>query len=193
MLPYYYGPLDNAIRLAREARTLLKNRPTVTGAFAAAAEARARARAGDHGGAEQAMRLAKDSFAQVGPSNGEDDAWAFPERRLLLYLSGTLTYLGRTRQAGEVQRQALALYSQRNVIDPALLRVEGAICLIQQRNLAEACELAGSVYLKVPPAHRTDILGARTRDVIDAVPERMRTARPARELEQILASGGLPG
>jgi len=37
-------------------------------------------------------------------------AFAFPERRMLLYLSGAYTFLGHNRQARVVQQQALALY-----------------------------------------------------------------------------------
>lgn len=187
MLPYYYGPLESAIRLAHEARLLEQNRPTRTGAFAAAAEARARARGGDSSGAEQAMRLAQDLFDRSTPDE-PDDAWAFPERRLLLYLSGALTYLGHIQRARETQRQAHNLYSDHpGSIDPALLRIEEAICLVQERHLTEACQLAGHAYLEVPPEHRTEILGARARNVIDAAPERMRTTRCARDLGDILA------
>ncbi|WP_329317959.1 hypothetical protein [Streptomyces sp. NBC_01262] len=187
MLPYYYGPLESAIRLAHEARLLAQNRPSPTGAFAAAAEARARARNGDSAGADQAMRVAQDLFDRSDPAP-VDDAWAFPERRLLLYLSGTLTYLGQAQRARRTQREAQVLYvGHEGNIDPALLRLDEAICLAHEHHLAEACQLAGYTYLDVPPEHRTNILGARARNVIDAVPEQMRTARSARELGEILA------
>jgi hypothetical protein len=51
----------------------------------------------------------------------DDDAFAFPERRMLLYLSGAYTFLGHNRQARAVQQQALALYPNHTGIDPALL------------------------------------------------------------------------
>ncbi|MEC4020488.1 hypothetical protein [Streptomyces sp. H27-D2] len=187
MLPYYYGPLDRAVQLAYEARLLVQNRPTQTGAFAAAAEARARARSGDTAGAERAMRVAQEVFTAA-EHPAELDAWAFPERRLLLYLSGALTYLGQTRRAREVQSHAHSLYAGVNgSIDPALLRIEGAICLARERHLNEACELAGRAFLNVPAGHRTQILEARVRDVIEAVPRPMRSSRSARELDEILA------
>ncbi len=189
MLPYYYGPLQRAVRLANEARLLAQHhgRATNTAAFAAAAEARARARAGDRDGAERALSLAQEIFLRA-DTVPIDDAWAFPERRLLLYLSGTLTYLGLVRRARQARRQAYELYQgHQGGIDPALLALEEALCLVHERHLAEACNLAGQAFLGVPPAHRTRILGARARHVIDAVPERLRTARPARELHTILA------
>ncbi|MGY1455798.1 hypothetical protein [Streptomyces sp. SS8] len=185
MLPYY-GPLESAISLAREARLLLRHRFSVTGAFAAAAEARALARQGDASGAGEALRNARSVFEKCehGPV---EDAFAFPERRLLLYLSGVYTFLGRSRQAREVQQRALSLYPSHSGIDPALLRLEQAICLAREKNLTEACRLAGAAYLQASPAHRTTILGARARHVIEALPPSARSARAVRELGEILA------
>ena len=187
MLPYYYGPLESVVALGREARLISRNRPTATGAFAAVAEARALARQRDAAGAEQAIRRARTDFEQCEHGSG-DDAFGFPERRLLLYLSGAYTYLGRTRQARQVQQQALVLYpADQGGIDPALLRLEEAICLAQERSLTEACQLAATTYLQVPREHRTPILGARARHVLTVLPPAMRQARAARELGEILA------
>ncbi|MGW4200942.1 hypothetical protein [Streptomyces sp. NPDC004726] len=187
MLPYYYGPLAAAAALAREARILSRHRSTATGAFAAAAEARALARQGDAAGAETAIRTARTDFERCHDHGDSQDAFAFPERRLLLYLSGAWTFLGRTRQARQAQRAALALYTDHTGIDPALLHLETAICLARERHLSEACQLAAATYLRVPEEHRTLLLGARARDVIDVIPPSMRSARPARELGEVLA------
>ena len=186
MLPYYYGPLESAVALAREARLLSRSRPSATGAFAAAAEARALARQGDAPGSENAVRYARAIFDRC--DHGlDDDAFAFPYRRLLLYLSGAYTFLGQVQQARGVQQEALQLYPDQSGIDPALLRLEEAICLARTHSLTEACQLAGTVYLQVPPDHRTPILGARARHVIDTLPPAMRAARAARELGEVLA------
>jgi hypothetical protein len=189
MLPYYYGPLQRAIRLANEARLLVQHhgRATNTGAFAAAAEARARARGGDQAGAEHAMRLAQEFFSHCGPV-APDDAWSFSERRLLLYLSGSLTYLRHDQRARHARRQAHDQYLRHpGGIDPALLAIDEALSLIHERHLAEACQLTERAYLDTPTEHRTHLLGARARNVIDAVPERLRTTRSARELASLLA------
>ncbi|WP_344638171.1 helix-turn-helix domain-containing protein [Kitasatospora cystarginea] len=187
MLPYYYGPLDLASRLAREARYLSSRRPTETAAFAAAAEARALARQRDHEGALTAIRHAQDVFDRCQHGAAVEDAWAFPRRRLLLYFSGTYTYLGMTTMARRVQQEALGLYPDQSGIDPALLRLEAAMCLAHERSLSEACDLAVDAYLRVPAAHRTKILGARAGDVLAILPVSQRTARPARQLGEILA------
>ncbi|MFD0345214.1 hypothetical protein ACFQ0M_02275 [Kitasatospora aburaviensis] len=64
------------------------------------------------------------------------------------------TFLGETGQARAAQHRALGLYPDRTGIDPALLRLEEAICLIKERSLTEGCQLAGHTYLQVPEAHR---------------------------------------
>ncbi|MFB7865501.1 hypothetical protein [Streptomyces sp. NPDC056069] len=187
MLPYYYGPLSAAAQLAREARLLSRGRPGPTAAFAVAAEARALARLGDHDGAKSAIRLAQDLFdhCQNGPEN---DAWAFPERRLWLYLSGAHTALGQTAQARHAQQQALALYPDgHSGIDPALLRLEEAMCLVIEHSPTDGLQLAVHTYSEVPGPHRTAILGARAQDVLDILPGQLQSGRPAKQFAQLLA------
>ncbi|GAA1162245.1 transcriptional regulator with XRE-family HTH domain [Kitasatospora gansuensis] len=186
MLPYYYGPLERAVALTREARLLNRGRATVTGAFAAAAEARARARQGDAEGAREAIVQARELFERCPPSD-ETDAWAFPRRRLLFYLSGAHTALGDLREARRVQQEALALYVGDSGIDPALLALEEAMCLVQERSVTEACELAAHTFLTVPEEYRTEILGVRAQEVIAILPAQVRSSRAVRDLGELLA------
>lgn len=188
MLPFYYGPLEAAVMLSREARIICRGRPTATGAFAAAAEARALAKLGNHGEAEMALRHAADLFGRSNASSDSAcDAFAFPERRYLLYTSGTLTALGRTAEARRVQDEALRLYPDGTGIDPALLHFEAALCLAKERSLSEACELAGVTILKLEPPHRTPIVEQRAREVIESLPREAQGCRAARELREIIA------
>ncbi|MBB5940428.1 helix-turn-helix domain-containing protein [Streptomyces zagrosensis] len=186
MLPFYYGPIEAAVALTREAHLLTRGRPTATAAFAAAAQARALAKLGDTRGAQDALRHATTTFERCDPGL-EDHAFSFPERRLMLYQSGTYTALGLTSQARHVQDQALSQYPARTGIDPTLLRLETAIGLARDHSTAEACQLAGSAYLQVAPDHRTTIVEQRAREVITALPPAIRTTRAAKELNEILA------
>ncbi len=186
MLPFYYGPIANAVNLCREARAISSRaRTSATHAFAAAAEARALAKLGADVEAEAALRYAAKVFEQFG-GDSADDAFAFPERRYLLYKSGTLTALGHTREARRVQEQALALYQDKTGIDPALLRLEAAICYARDRSPDEACQLAGATFLRMDPAHRTPIVEERAREVVEVLPSGIRTSRAARELLEII-------
>ncbi|MFF8601167.1 XRE family transcriptional regulator [Streptomyces sp. NPDC015232] len=186
MLPFYYGPINHAVNLCREARTISgRFRTSATHAFAAAAEARALAKLGARDEAEAALLYAAKAFEQFG-GDSADDAFAFPVRRYLLYRSGTLTALGRTREARRVQEEALALYQDETGIDPALLRLEAAICYARDRSPDEACQLAGATFLRMDPAHRTPIVEERAREVVEVLPTAIRTSRAARELLEII-------
>ncbi|MZE78446.1 hypothetical protein [Streptomyces xinghaiensis] len=158
-------------------------------AFAVAAEARALALQGNRSEAAARVKDAHGVFDQLAPRS-DDDAFAFPLRRFLLYLSGTFTALGQVSEARKVQEEALSLYPARTGIDPALLRLEAAICLAHDRSATEACQLATAAYLQVPVEHRTAILGARARHVIDRLPGTSRRIAAARELGELLQ---LPG
>ncbi|MFE5740698.1 XRE family transcriptional regulator [Streptomyces celluloflavus] len=185
MLPYYYGPLESAITLAREARIMTRSKPSSTAAFAAVAEARALAQQGNSAIADARVRDACAIFEKL-PADPADDAFAFPQRRFLLYLSGAFTAMGRSSQARRVQDQALALYPKHTGIDPALLQLEAALCLAHDRSATEACQLAAATYLCVPEAHRTPILGARARRVIEELPGTNKETPAAKELRELL-------
>ncbi|WP_369383202.1 helix-turn-helix domain-containing protein [Streptomyces sp. cg36] len=187
MLPFYYGPLPEAVHLARQARTILRGRPVRTTAFAAVAEARALAQLHDTQAAHAALRDALTAFEHSREDHmADNDAFGFPERRFRLYQSGTLTALGRTSQARRVQETALALYPHTTGIDPALLRFEAALCLAHEGSLTDACHLAGATLLGITAAHRTPIVERRAREIIAALPPGAQLGPPARELREIL-------
>ncbi|GGP78694.1 hypothetical protein GCM10010278_66460 [Streptomyces melanogenes] len=188
MLPFYYGPLGEAVKLAGQARTILRGRPVRTTAFAAVAEARALAKLHDTHAAQAALRDALTVFEHSREEHLADtDAFGFPERRFRLYESGTLTALGRTSQARRVQEAALRLYPRTTGIDPALLRFEAALCLAHEGSFTEACELTAATFLGIVAEHRTLIVEERAREIVAALPPGAKFARSARELREILA------
>lgn len=186
MLPYYYGHLTEAVRLAREAQMLTRGRPCSAAALAAAAEARALARLGQATESEAAMRRSQEIFDQLSEPD-EEMAFRFTERRLLLYLSGTLTYLGATRRAADVQTTALTRYRGDDGIDPVLIRLDQAICLASDGALDDGCQLAVATLNSMAPQHRTGIVLTRTADLIAVLPETYRHSRPIRSLKESLA------
>ncbi|NUR93783.1 MAG: helix-turn-helix transcriptional regulator [Kribbellaceae bacterium] len=186
MLPYYYGHLTEAVRLAREAQLLARGRPCSAAALAAAAEGRALARLGHVEASEGAMRRCQEIFDQLSEPD-EELAFRFTERRLLLYLSGTLTYLGATRRATEVQTSALVRYRDDDGIDPVLIRLDQAICLANNGDLDDGCQLAVATLTGMAPQHRTGIVLARTSDLIAVLPATYRSSRAVRSLTETLA------
>jgi len=191
MLPYYYGHLVEAVRLAREAQMLTRGRACSAAALAAAAEARALARLGQAAESETAMRRSQEIFDQLSEPD-EEMAFRFTERRLLLYLSGTLTYLGAARRAADVQATALTRYSGEAGIDPVLIRLDQAICLARNGDLDDSCQLAAATLESMGLLHRTGIVLARTADLIAVLPENYQRSRSFRSLKEVLElpSGG---
>ena len=188
MLPYYYGRLQRTVSLAQEAQALAADEVCGANALAAAAEGRALARLGDAEGAERAMATAQRLVDRLDePST--DAAFEFNDKRLLLYLSGTLTYLGEFDRARHVQKEALERYRSDPtlVIDPALIRLDQAVGEAVDGDIDDACTLAVDTLLSLPADHRTRIVLKRATDVVQAIPTQ-RWERPAvSELRELVA------
>ncbi|MGC4939286.1 helix-turn-helix domain-containing protein [Kribbella sp. DT2] len=193
MLPYYYGDLPRTIRLAQEAQNIAGDLACAAACLAAAAEGRAWARLGDHEKAELAMGKAQDIFNRL-PDPDTTDAFSFPERRLLLYLSGALTYLGEPARAEPIQDRALALYSQQGAgftLDPTLIQLDRAAGLAGT-DAVGACELTQETLEAVPAGHRTQIVLTRGTDVLSALPRTARALPAAADLREMLALTAAP-
>jgi hypothetical protein len=188
MLPYYYGSLEEAVRLAREAQLLARGRACSPVALAAAAEGRALARLGHNEAAEAALSRCQSTFDQLNEPD-EELAFRFTGRRLLLYLSGTLTNMRETRRAADIQEAALTRYRGDQGIDPVLIRLDQAICMAIGGHAADGCQLAEAALASILPEQRTGVVLARTADLISAVPERQRLTG---SLRQLAASVALP-
>ncbi|MEU4321440.1 hypothetical protein AB0F85_27490 [Nocardia fluminea] len=189
MLPYYYGRIERTIALAREAQALLPGVACDATALATAAEARALARLGDLDSAEKAVAKTQQ-LAESLDMGTNDEAFRFTEKRLLLYLSGTLTYMGQTTRATRIQTEALGLYRQNPdiVIDPALIHLDAAIGHANDGVFDDACQLATDVLSQLPTEHRTTIVTARAKDVIKAIPEARRQLPSVTQLRELMAS-----
>jgi tetratricopeptide (TPR) repeat protein/transcriptional regulator with XRE-family HTH domain len=188
MLPYYYGDLPRTIRLAQEAQRIAGDLPCAAACLAAAAEGRAWARMGNRDKAELAIGRAEGIFNQL-PDPDSNDAFSFPEKRLLLYLSGALTYLGERNRAEPIQDRALALYAQQGTgftLDPTLIQLDRAAGLAAT-DAEAACELTQETLEMVPAGHRTQIVLTRGTDVLSALPRTARALPAAADLRDVLA------
>ncbi|MGI5165650.1 helix-turn-helix domain-containing protein [Spirillospora sp. CA-253888] len=190
MLPYYYGDLGDAVRLAAEAQSIARAIPCSPAALAAAAEGRARARLGDHGRAGQALSEAQRVFSKIRTSASADLAFDFTEERLYLYLSGAHAHMPDARQARAVQEHALALCRKSTVpsIDPALVTLDRAASLARGGEVVGACVLAEQALLDLPSEHRTSIVFVRARDVRRLIGPGPRPPRELRRLDEVLGT-----
>jgi hypothetical protein len=193
MLPYYYGDLGDVIRLVRDAQGILDGTPCAAGALALAAEARALSRRpGCRADTERAMADAQDLVGRIGEQDN-DDAFRFGERRLLFYLSSTLTNLGESARAARIQDEAFSLYGDApGLIDPVLIRLDQVQMLTSEGDLDGARNLAEQTCLGLTSERRTPIVAARLRQIITAIPETDETYRALSELHQaVIKPNGL--
>ncbi|MFD0690972.1 helix-turn-helix domain-containing protein [Actinomadura fibrosa] len=188
MLPYYYGDLQETVRLARQAQALSRATPCSPTALAAAAEGRALARMGDRDGANTALTRAQQLFGELSEGDKGALAFDFTEQRLYLYLSGAHAYLSNVRRAEAVHESALACCTAGSRgIDSALIRLDQATGLARSGREAEACELAAHTLLDLPPEQRTSIVFVRARDVRSALPLDRRSGKAINGLNDVLA------
>lgn len=189
MLPYYFGRTERAVDLARNARGLCPA-PNDTLALATAAEARGLAMLGDQAGSRSALSAAWDLVETLEPL--PDRAFQFGEKRLLLYASSTLTHLGDTTRARDVQRQALEKYDPMtgSIIDPALIRLDAAVCAGLDGDIDEACGVASETVTALPAEHRTEIVIAKAKAVVPAIPARHRDHHAVEHLRELLTEHG---
>ena len=188
MLTYHYGDPGRAADLARRAQAVAR-RAGPPFAAAAALEARAWARLGNAEGAHAALRRAHEAYERLDDAGRADVCYqGFPERRLRFYCGSALSQLGEAARAWTEQRQALALYP-RGALDPALIHLDRATALARGNEVVEACRLTGEALLGLPAEHRTEIVLARARDVMAAIPPQRRRLSAVRELRDLLAAG----
>lgn len=187
MLPYYFGQVQQTVTLARAAQSFV-SKPCSAKALGAAAEARALARLGYRDEAEQAMNRARHVVDHLGDTPS-DAAFEFNEKRLLLYLSGTLTYMGEYERAYRVQDEALELYRHDSsvVIDPALIALDRAVGHAASGHAQDGCQLATATLDRLPAEHRTKIVLARAADVVHSIPAGRRQTPAAMELRELIA------
>ncbi|GAA2727044.1 XRE family transcriptional regulator [Actinocorallia aurantiaca] len=171
MLPYYYGDLEEVVRLAREAQAIARGSACSPTALAAAAEARALSRLGDVRGARAALERTQQIYSRLSGQTGR--AFDFTEQRLFLYLSGIHAHLPDTGRALEVQGQALALQPGPGpvpVLDPVFIRLDQAVTLARSGDAVVACRLGEETLRRTPHGHRTDIVYAKAREILAVIP-----------------------
>ncbi|PPJ13717.1 hypothetical protein C5E43_08860 [Nocardia cyriacigeorgica] len=186
MLPYYFGDPAKTIVLARSAQALLPGVSSDETALAAAAEARALARIGDTGAAEEALTRAQHLTEHLN-DHDSDEAFRFTAKRLMLYMSGTLTNMGHIDRARRVQDEALRLYRKTQVIiDPALIHLDAAVSHVQDGAADDGCALAAHILADLPADHRTRIVVARAGEVLKALPTSCSNRPTATSLRELV-------
>ncbi|QUH01510.1 helix-turn-helix transcriptional regulator [Saccharopolyspora erythraea] len=190
ILTYYTGDLHATVDLAGQAQAIVGDLASPGGALASAAQARALARMGARDATFTTITDARHRYDRLGDQPG-DDIFSFPAKRLYLYLSGSLSYLGCTRYAPGVQDKGLLLYAAEPDtfgIDPMLLRFDQAVGMAQARDHADAAAYTRSLLTEVGgDGARLPLALTRARDVAGAIGQDGRDLPSVRDLRELIA------
>ncbi|GAA2786300.1 helix-turn-helix transcriptional regulator [Saccharopolyspora taberi] len=190
ILTYYTGDLNATIGLTAQAQAIIGDRPSPAAALASAAQARALARMGNCEAAKEMIVDARRRYEQLDEQPG-DDVFAFPAKRLFLYLSGALSNLGCVRYAPAVQDKGLRLYAAEPDtfgIDPMLLRFDQAVCMAQAGELGSAAAHASALLTDAEgDGDRLPLALIRAADVATAIEARERSLPDVNELRELIA------
>lgn len=180
---YYGRPATRALELAQTAQALAGNSPSAEGALAVSIEARAHARLGRRREALAAINRSEAIFERL--EKTDPNVLGFYEHLLRFYQGNVFTFIGETRPAMAAQRRALELLPPGDdLVDPVLVLLDQATCLIHEGELAEGCRLTTQTLLAVPPRTRSGAPAARATEIAKLIGSR--SPRLTIELNEVL-------
>lgn len=116
-----------------------------------------------------------------------DPGFGCRDRLFLFNLGNAYTRLGMVKEADAAQRQALDLYRPVEHIDPSLIRLDQARCMVRQGDTAGACEHALRALTAVPAAHQGLVMHYG-RGFLTELSTASRSLASARELHELLTA-----
>lgn len=187
LLPLYYGDVADAVRLARDAAMVGAQNPSVASALAPTIEALGLAQLAA-AEAHDALRTAREQAQALDGAYRRESVFGFSERRWNFYEGKILSYLGRSEEAWAIHDQALRLYPEDVVGDPALIYFDRAIGLVRGQQLDAGCALATRTLAELPAEHRTDIFVRAAKRVLAMVPAEQRSRPAVVECREVIRS-----
>lgn len=188
LLPLYYGDPFDAVKMTRQAQDIGTDADSFVSALAPTYEALGHAQLAAVEDSEAALSIARDSVGSLGSGFQEESVFGSSERRWRFYEGKVLSYLGRSDQAWTAHEEALSLYPDDVVGDPALILFDRAISLVRDRQVNTGCQLAERSLFELPQEHRTDLFIRAARRVLTAVPDDQKTGAAAQHYREALRS-----
>jgi len=187
----HFGDPVATAAAAHEAQVLTNSRPSDITAMAWAVSARALGLMADEPGARTALRQAEAIFDRTSSptKSSTNTAYAFTPGQLHFYFANALTALGDTAMAHAAQDTALAIFDKDERLDPSLVHLDRALCLIQDGDVAGGVDYATQILLNLRADYRPAIVYRRALAVAQAVPPDRRSLPTVRALHDVLAIG----
>lgn len=184
---YYLGDMDSAVDFAARAQHLAGGLPCVGPALAAPLEARALAVLGRPEAAAGALQRAEVALERMPEEERIGSAFGYSENQLRFHAGNAWTHLGQTARAAVEHEQALALYPDDDHTDLTLIRLDQAMCMVQDGRPAEAASHAIATMQELPREHRSALIVYRAEQLADKVPRQAQTVPEVQLLRQHLA------
>lgn len=182
----HLGDPHAAAHAAREAEILTRHLPGPITAMAWAVLARAAALMRDRAAARTALAHAEKLYATIS-TRGDNTAYQFTTGQLHFYRSHALTTIGETGAAWQAQDDALAAFGPNERLDPTLVHLDRALCMVSDGNVDQGSDYATTILLRLPLDHRPAIVTRRAHAVATAVPPTRRGLPAVRALHEVLA------
>lgn len=182
----HLGDPQAAAAAARHAEILTRHQSGNIGAMAWAILARATAAMGETDVARSALRHAEAVFTVAG-FDGDNSAFVFTAGQFHFYTSHTLTTIGETRAAWDAQDEALAAFGADERLDPTLVRLDRALCMVADGDISQGVSYASDILLQLPSEYRPTIVLRRARAVAARVPAARRSTAAVQALHEVLA------
>ena len=187
-MAYFWDPnlVGRAVAQCEEARAMAGAAPSPAAAFANSVQARACARLGRRREALDAVQRADAIFERLSPAETEPNRLGFYEVRLRYDQENALTRIGEFNAAMELQERAFDVDHGESFIEPAMVNLDRASCLISQNEVEEGCSAAQRLLLDMPPWRRCGVimLPGWTVQPENPQPEDHRRGRPARDSDR---------
>jgi tetratricopeptide (TPR) repeat protein len=183
----YYGNVESVVAATRAALAIAGQEPSIAAAMAPSVEARALARAGRAREATAALEIAQTNYARLQAAESTTGLYSFPIHKFDFYRENVLTRTGRFSEAARAQHHALGTYPVNDRVDPALIRLDQGLQLIQRGQLDEAMDVSTAALRTLPSRDRTGTVLAQAREVMIAVPRRYRRDDHFRDFVDLVA------
>ncbi len=166
-MAYFWDPqlVGRAVAQCEEARAIAGSTPSPAAAFANSVQARACARLGRRREALDAIHRAEAIFERLSPAQTHPNRLGFYEVRLRYDQENALTRIGEYQAAMDLQERAVSVDHGESFIEPAMVTLDRANCLISLNEIEEGCSVAQRRLLDMPRWRRCGVILLRTQEL----------------------------
>ena len=183
---YYSSDFREAAEVAWHAQDIVRTSPCVGAALAAALEGRAQAAMGQQQATRAALARAEDILSRLRGDELAPSAFGYNEGQLRFHEGSAYTSLRDTRSAFGAQDRALKLCLPGDYTDWAMTRLDRAICLAYDGDIAAALSYAMETLAGLTETQRRGIITLRGYDLLNNLPAQQDAPEEARDFRELL-------